>query len=365
MLRDLLARLPWRRAPAKRALVLAGGGVIGGMYEVGVLAALDEDLPQFRANDFDVYVGSSSGSVVAAIMANGVPPLALYRILEDGRDDPLNFHSGSVFHRGAFTGAARNFAQLVWAVGKNLVTSLSLDWPDLLARSQDSMPEGFFSVSQLEEFMRRAFSLKGLSNDFRACPRPLMIPAVDLDRAERVVFGVGGLVETPISEAIAASSAIPGFFAPFTVGGRDYVDGDVGHTGHADLAVDAGATLVVVVNPLIPLRSRRDEPPPLKQHGVYGILEQVGRINSQNLLELGLRELALRRPDVEMHLIEPPPGESPLFGPSMGFEASRLALQFGYSSTKRWLAGPGAGFGDRLARGERRGGFHLNALRNS
>jgi len=364
VLRELLTRLPWRRAPAKRALVLAGGGVIGGMYEVGVLAALDEDLPRFRANDFDLYVGSSAGSVVASLTANGVPPLTLYRILEDGRDDPLNFHSGSVFHRGAFTGAARNFARLVWAVGKNLVTSPSLDWPDLLARSQGSMPAGFFAVSQLEEFMRRAFSLKGLSNDFRACPRPLMIPAVDLDRAERVVFGAGGLVETPISEAIAASSAIPGFFAPFTVGGRDFVDGDVGHTGHADLAVDAGATLVVIVNPLIPLRSRRDESP-LRKHGFYGILEQVGRINSQNLLDLSLRELALRRPDVEIHLIEPPPGESPLFGPSMGFEASRLALQFGYASTKRWLAGPGAGFSERLARGEQRDGFHLDALRNS
>lgn len=364
MLGEILGRLRRWHTPAKRALVLAGGGVIGGMYEVGVLAALDEDLPRFRANDFDLYVGSSAGSVVAALMANGVPPLVVYRILEEGRDDPLNFHSGAVYDRGAFAGAARSFAQLIWAVGKNLVTGLKLDWPDLLARSQDSMPSGFFSVAQLEEFIRRSFALKGLSNDFRRCPRPLMIPAVDLDRAERVVFGAGGLAETPISAAIAASSAIPGFFAPYSVGGRDYVDGDVGHTGHADIAVDAGATQIVIVNPLVPLRSRRDEPPPLRQHGLYGILEQVGRINSQNLLELGLRELALRRPDVEIHLIEPPPGESPLFGPSMGFEASRLALQFGYTSTKRWLAGPGAGPAARIA-SERRGGFRLDAVRNS
>ena len=40
-IRDLLL---WRRGPVKRALTLAGGGVVGGMYyEVGVLAALDED----------------------------------------------------------------------------------------------------------------------------------------------------------------------------------------------------------------------------------------------------------------------------------------------------------------------------------
>jgi predicted acylesterase/phospholipase RssA len=296
-------------------------------------------------------------------MANGVPPLTLYRILEDGRDDPLNFHRGSVYDRGAFAGAARNFAQLIWAVGKNLVSGLRLDWPDLLSRSQDSMPPGFFSVAQLEEYIRRTFLLKGLSNDFRRCPRPLMIPAVDLDRAERVVFGVAGLAEIPISEAIAASSAIPGFFAPFTVGGRNYVDGDVGHTGHADLAVDAGADSILVVNPMVPLRTRRDEPEPLRQHGLYGILEQVGRINSQNLLELGLRELALRRPDVDIELLQPPPGESPLFGPSMGFEASRLALQFGYASTKRWLAGPGAEFAARVS-SRPAAGFRLDAARN-
>ena len=73
----------WRQRPRPRpryALALAGGGVIGGMYEVGALAALDE-VPGFRANDFDLYVGSSAGSVVGALMANGVRPGDLYAIL--------------------------------------------------------------------------------------------------------------------------------------------------------------------------------------------------------------------------------------------------------------------------------------------
>jgi len=65
MLARLLQRLPGFRTPAKRALVLAGGGVVGGMYEVGALAALEEALPDFRANQFDLYVGSSAGAVVA------------------------------------------------------------------------------------------------------------------------------------------------------------------------------------------------------------------------------------------------------------------------------------------------------------
>jgi NTE family protein len=339
---DDLRSWRWPRLPVKRALVLAGGGVTGGMFEVGALAALEESVPGFRANHFDIYVGSSAGSVVAALMATGVEPGELYRILDEGRDDPLNFHRGAVYHRGASAAAALNFAQMIWAVGRNVVTSFRLDWPDILARSQGQMPAGFYSVRQLEEFLRRAFAAKGLANDFRTCPRQLLIPALDLDGGQRAVFGVGELAEARISEAIAASSAIPGFFEPFHFHGRDYVDGDVGHTGHADLAVDAGAQVVVVVNPLVPIRARAGERTPLRGFGLYGILEQVGRINSQGLLELGLRELALRHPRVQCHLIEPPADGAALFGPSMGFQGSRTALQFGYTSAKEWVATSGA-----------------------
>lgn len=236
MLSSLLRRLPWLRGPAKRALVLAGGGVIGGMYEVGGLAALDHALPGFRANQFDLYVGSSSGSVVSSLMANGIRPRDLYGILDEERDDPLNFQRGSVYHKGAFSNAARNLAQFVWAVGKKAVTGFRLEWPDLLARSGADMPAGFFSVAPLERFMREAFARKGLPNSFRECHRPLLIPAMELDRAQRAVFGAEPLMDVPISEAIAASSAIPGFFEPFRIGGRDYVDGDVGHTGHASVS---------------------------------------------------------------------------------------------------------------------------------
>jgi len=328
--------------------VLAGGGVVGGMYEVGALAALAEALPGFRANAFDLYVGSSAGAVVAALMANGVPPGELYRILDEGANDPLNFTRESVFLKGSFTGAAWNFAQLVWAVGKNVVRGWHLDWPDLLARSRGAMPAGFFSLQRLEHYLRTAFGARGLANDFRACPRPLVIPAMDLDRGERVVFGLGDLADVPISDAVAASSAIPGFFEPYHLRGRDYVDGDVGHTGHADLAVDLGATFLVVINPLVPHRSSDGGPPAIRRQGLYGILEQAGRITSQNILELGLRELRLRRPEVEFHLIQPAGGDADLAGPSMGFEASRRALRRGYAFTRERLEALGRVFADRF-----------------
>jgi NTE family protein len=338
----LLRRFPWFGGPAKRALVLAGGGVIGGMYEVGALAALDESLPGFRANDFDLYIGSSSGSLVASLMANGVRPRDLFDILAEERDDPLNFQRGAVYDKGAFSIAARNLAQFVWAVGKKAVTGFRLEWPDLLARSGADMPAGFFTVAPLEHFMRKAFAAKGLPNSFRECHRPLLIPAIDLDGAERVVFGAEPFMEVPISQAIAGSSSIPGFFEPYRIGGRDYVDGDVGHTGHADLAVEHGAGSVVVINPAVPLRIGSPKEPDVRSGGLYAIMEQAGHITSLNILVLGLRELKLRRPDVEFHLIQPEFKPSPLVGPSMGFEASRAALRFGYSSVTEWLAGEGA-----------------------
>ncbi len=348
MLRSLRWRLPWLRGPAKRALVLAGGGVIGGMYEVGVLAALDDALPGFRTNQFDLYVGSSSGSVVSSLMANGIRPRDLYEILDEERDDPLNFQRGSVYHKGAFSNAARNLAQFVWAVGKKAVTDFRLEWPDLLARSGADMPAGFFSIAPLELFMRKAFAAKGLPNSFRESHRPLLIPAIDLDRAERVVFGAGAFMDVPISEAVAASSAIPGFFEPYKVGGRDYVDGDVGYTGHVDLAVEHGATCVVVLNPAVPLRIGSPEEPDVRSRGLYAIMEQAGHITSVNILDLGLRELKLRRPDVEFHLVQPESKHSPLVGPSMGFEASRASLRYGFASVSEWLAGDGAAFSARF-----------------
>jgi len=188
--------------------------------------------------------------------------------------------------------------------------------------------------------MREAFEKRGLRNSFADIERTLLIPAIDLDRAQRVVFGRDELRDVPISAAIAASSAIPGFFEPYAIYGRDYVDGGVGFSGHADLAAEAGARIVVVVNPLVPNYEKMAVS--LRSRGLYSIMEQAGRIYSQNLLQLGLSTLRVKYPRTEFFLIQPSLAEAPLFGPSMGFEASRAALRFGYDSTREWLDEHGA-----------------------
>jgi NTE family protein len=337
----------WRsRSPRRVGLALAGGGVIGGMYEVGAIAALEERL-NGAGRGFDVYVGCSAGSVVACLLANGIAATEIFHILDRDVSDPLNFRRNAVFASDAFRRATLRFGKLVWAFGKNAMSALRMSIPDMLARAERDLPAGFFNLMALERFVREGFVARGLTNQFSALPRKLLIPAVDLDRAERVVFGRNGLLDVPISHAVAASSAIPGFFEPYAIGGRDYIDGGVGFTGHADLAADEGVETVLVVNPLVP--SLFASTIPMRMRGVYSIMEQASRIYSQNLLSLGLDVLAVRYPRTEFFLLEPPRDCELLFGPSMGFEASRKALRFGYESTRAWLDGAGAALVRRLA----------------
>src|SRR4051794_6205518 len=70
-----------RRRRSKAALVLGGGGFTAGVYEIGALRAIDLLSVNKTVNEFDVYVGTSAGSFVAALTANGVTPEEMMRVL--------------------------------------------------------------------------------------------------------------------------------------------------------------------------------------------------------------------------------------------------------------------------------------------
>src|SRR5687767_1307419 len=116
----------WRgRSPRRIGLALAGGGVIGGMYEVGAIAALEERL-NGSGRGFDVYIGCSAGSVVACLLANGISAREIYRILDEDLPDPLNFRRNAVFASDAFRRATARFGKLVWAFGKNAMSAFRM-----------------------------------------------------------------------------------------------------------------------------------------------------------------------------------------------------------------------------------------------
>src|SRR5207237_4785817 len=167
----------WRPRPPRRVgLALAGGGVIGGMYEVGALAAVEERL-NGAGRGFDVYVGCSAGSVVACLLANGIRASEIYRILEQDLPDPLNFRRNAVFASDAFRRATARFAQLLWAFGKNAMSAIRMSIPDMLARAERDLPAGFFNLRARERFLRDGFAARGLPRELAHPPRRLMVPA--------------------------------------------------------------------------------------------------------------------------------------------------------------------------------------------
>src|SRR2546426_3951979 len=324
MLGRLLAKLSGRmeflhrtvgrwRSPRQRpryALALAGGGVIGGMYEVGALAALEERL-NGSGGGYENSVGCRAGSWVASLLAGGVRAREIYDSLDDDLDDPINFRRNAVFAGDAFRRACGRFGRLIWAFGKSAIRSRGCI-PDVLAHAERDMPPGFFSLDALERYLQTAFASRALSNAFAERSRTLLIPAIDLNTAERVVFGAGELRDVPISQAVAASSAIPGFFDPYPINGRDYVDGGVGFSGHADLAAEAGPDVVFVVNPLVPHLQDGNGNASMTARGVYTIMEQAGGVYSQNLLTLGLATLAVKVPRTAFFPLQPAGTNRPL-----------------------------------------------------
>src|SRR5215207_2240536 len=80
---------PRRRRQSKTALVLGGGGFTGAVYEIGALRALDLLSVNRSVNQFDVYVGTSSGALVAALTANGVTPEQMMRVVNNQVPTPF------------------------------------------------------------------------------------------------------------------------------------------------------------------------------------------------------------------------------------------------------------------------------------
>src|SRR6201995_5889100 len=78
-----------RRRQSKTALVLGGGGFTGGVYQIGALRALDLLSVNRSVNQFDVYVGTSAGSLIASLTANGVSPEQMMRVVNEKAPMPF------------------------------------------------------------------------------------------------------------------------------------------------------------------------------------------------------------------------------------------------------------------------------------
>src|ERR1700722_11833912 len=156
MSRPAGARRPRR---SKTALVLGGGGLTGGVYEMGALRALDLLSVNRTVNEFDVYVGTSAGSFVAASVANGVTPEEMMRVIV--QQVPTPFPDARVssllkpnYKEFVTRGALFPFrlAQLLRVIARDLGQISAVDIALGLA---EVLPSGLYSGEGIERYVRR------------------------------------------------------------------------------------------------------------------------------------------------------------------------------------------------------------------
>ena len=342
-----------RRKRSKTALVLGGGGFTGGVYEIGALRALDLLTLNRTVNDFDVYVGTSAGSFVAAMVANGVTPQEMMRAVDHQRPTPFPDLDLNNLLRPNIAGFARSAvtlplraAQLLRGVAGQLGQVSAMD---VVLGLAEGLPAGAYSGAGVERYLHKVLtSDPARSDDFRTVAPELYITATDLDTCERIVFGAEGWDDVPISTAVRASTALPMVYSPVKVRDRELVDGGIISTTNLDIAVDKGAKFIVVVNPLVPYvndfktkvrtmggtRTRHVSDMGFPQIG-YQAFKMVAY---QRLHEIA-RQWEQRYPGVDIILIEPEADDELMFQTSIMNYTSRVEVaRHGFQSVTTQLA---------------------------
>lgn len=331
-------------------LCLGGGGITGAMYEVGCLAALEESVEGFSASDFDVFVGTSSGATVATVLAGGFPAMRLYRALLDPADDFFPLKRNHLMRLGA--SEWRRVGASVVGAARRLVSAaasrpLEIDLWNELDRFWDSLPAGIFALDGYEDFLEAFMTRRGISQRFEALPRRLFLIASDLDLGGRAVFGAGELSGVPVARAICAAGASPLLFAPVRIDGHDYIESGLGDVAHADLAAAEGCELVLIIDPMIPVRAdleARGVPTGhglkrrVRDKGLLWVQSQAWRLRAEAQLASGLARFEAEHPRTAHVLLRPDPDDATMFMYSpMNFAARRAILEDGFTRTTRQL----------------------------
>lgn len=293
-------------AEPRVGLVLGAGGVTGGAFHAGVLAAL-EQATGWDPREAAIAVGTSAGSITATALRAGLCAADMLARAESrsmsaqgqqlmGGVGPLAaspLRPAVRVHRPAgiaallARAAARPFSAAPWTLLAGLI------------------PDGSVSTDAISE------GIGGLFPDNWPLA-PLWICAVGQADGRRVVFGRDPL-RPPVAAAVAASCAIPGFFRPVTIDGKAYVDGGVHSPTNADLLTGEGLDLVLVSSPMS-LSGRH------LQRGV----SQAVRLWSRALLDAEV--LRLRRRGVPVVAFQPTPDDAAVMGANAMDPGPRAAV---------------------------------------
>ena len=227
---------------ARVGLVLGGGGVVGQAYHAGALRALEESTG-WDPRGAEIMVGTSAGSHVAALLRAGLsaPDLAARAAGEQLSAEGRKI----VRHIGPPEPVPRPRLRAVGVASPALLLrSLARPWTARAGTFAAALiPPGRVSLEPLAARTNWLFGHEWPEET-------LWVPAVRLGDGQRTVFGQEGAPRTEVGTAVAASCAVPGWFAPVTIDGRRYVDGGAHSTTNLDLVAGLGLDLVVVISPM-------------------------------------------------------------------------------------------------------------------
>lgn len=307
------------------ALCLAGGGTEGLLYELGVLRALQSFLPRYRLQDVDILCGISAGAILGGLLANGIGPDELHAGLrgEESRLDPIRRSDLFDPNLGELGRRAVRFSWEV-ARGKRSPLSAIFRLP----------PAGLFAGDGLRRWLDRQFHKPGMIDRFEDLPHRLFIGATDQDTSEHVVFGLDGAPRPPIHVAVRASTALAPFYAPEKIDGRYYVDGGFTRTTNMRVAVQEGATLVILIDPLVPVSV--NEPGHVADRGaVYTAMQGLkSLINGR--FDKAIPTLRAMYPQIAFHIFQPGPDTRRVMaGSPMKYFAREAIVDMAYRETLR------------------------------
>jgi NTE family protein len=210
------------------ALVLAGGGIAGIAWEVGVLFGIEESDPATASTLLgadSTFIGTSAGSVVASQVAGGVPLRTLF-------EQQLEQHTAEVGAKFDVLEFQETLARLLDGVtsaeeGRRRVGRFALDAATVAPGDRRAVIDARLTVKHWPD-------------------RRLLITAVNAETGELRVFDRDSGVD--LIDAVSASCAVPGIWPTVEIEGQRYTDGGVRTIANSDLA--AGSDPVLILAPL-------------------------------------------------------------------------------------------------------------------
>jgi predicted acylesterase/phospholipase RssA len=358
-----------RAGKARLAIALAGGGPLGFYYELGALHALAEAIEGRDLTQYDVYVGVSSGSLIAAALASGFDTAAMGSMFV--RDESTLFpFSPGILLQPALREYLRRLEQLPRVVS-TIVRQCARDprgigWSAVIGALGRLLPTAVFDNEPLRRYLETLFSSPGRTDDFRKLRPKLYVVATNLNTGESVPFGAPGHDRVPISRALLASTALPGLYPAVAIAGEHYVDGALIRTMNASLALEAGCNLVICINPLVPFDASHapaSQRLNLADEGLAAVLGQTFRALIYSRMKVGMATYGARFPQATTLLLEPDRHDERLFFTNVFRYTERHKLvNHSYQCTRRDLLAQADALGPLL---ERRGlRLNLKALQD-